>query len=180
MPRLQPGQIPFAEMDSRQSAKWCKEQILAADDNSVGTAELQDNAVTTPKILNNAVTLAKFQSMTADRILGRLGTNGTLEQLTASQVTSLLQAVAWAFDSTVSVSGTTTLGDVSITGDTEFSGDVGFFTASPVAQQSSSVVVVNTTISGTGDDANINSNFSALANAVNTLRTALLNLGLTA
>lgn len=152
MPRLQPGQIPFSEMDARQSARWCKEQILAADDGSVGTPELQDGAVT----------LAKFQQMTANRLLGRLSTDGTLEQLTATQVASLLQAVAWAFSSTVT-----------------FSGNVGFFGHAAVAQQSSPVTVTNSTVSGTGDDATINSNFSALANSVNTIRTALLNLGLT-
>lgn len=152
MPRLQPGQIPFSEMDARQSARWCKEQILAADDGSVGTPELQDGAVT----------LAKFQQVTANRLLGRLSTDGTLEQLTATQVASLLQAVAWAFSTTVT-----------------FTGNVGFFGHSAVAQQSSSVAVTPTTISGTGDDSNINANFVALANAVNTLRTALLNLGLT-
>jgi hypothetical protein len=162
-------------MDSRQSAKWCKEQVLAADDNSVGTDELIDSSVTTAKILDKNVTLAKIQDVTADRMLGRLATDGTVQQLTASQTAGLLQSVTWSFSGTVTFSGTT-----SFTSTTTFSGNVGFFSHAAVAQQSSPVTVTITTVSGTGDDLTVNGNFTALANAINTVRTALLNLGLTA
>jgi hypothetical protein len=139
-------------MDSRQSAKWCKEQVLAADDNSVGTAELIDNSVT----------LAKFQEMTADRILGRLATDGTLQQLTPTQVVSLVQAVSWAFSQSV-----------------QFSGNVGFYGTTPVARPATSLVSV-TTITGSGADGDINDSLTALKNAINNLRAALVTLGLTA
>jgi len=83
-------------------------------------------------------------------------------------------------------SGKTRLGgDLAHTGT-----NVGFFSATPVAQQTDSVALTDSTggtanntvaaVSGSGDDATINDNFADLVAKYNALRTVLRNLGLMA
>lgn len=153
MPLRPPVAVPT---ELREFTRWCEEQSIIADNNSVGEDELQANSVSTTKIQDGTVTLAKLADMTADRILGRLSTNGVPVELTAAQVVGLLQAVAWAFTD-----------------------DIGFHGATATAQQTSPSSVNPTSVSGSGDDATINANFTAVANAVNIIKTALDNKGLT-
>lgn len=102
------------------------------------------------------MTYVKIQDVTADRLLGRLTTVGVMEELTAAQVVALLEAISWAF-----------------------SGTVGFHGVSATAQQADPGAPSLTTISGSGDDSNINTNFAELEASINGIRTALNNKGLT-
>ena len=72
------GLRPFVAVpkDIREWTKWMRDQVLSADDDSVATVTIQDEAVT----------YAKIQDVTADRILGRLTTDGVVTELTAAQV----------------------------------------------------------------------------------------------
>ena len=56
-------------------------------------------------ISNKAVTYAKIQDVTANRILGRLNTNGSIEELTDSEVLNFINAVPTS--RILSISGTT-------------------------------------------------------------------------
>jgi len=116
-----------------------------------------DDTVATATIQDEAVTYAKIQDVAADRILGRLTTAGVVSELTAAQLVTLLEAEGW-----------------------NFSGNIGFFGTTAVAQQSDPGSATITTVSGSGDDATINTNFANLDTAIDGLRTALNNLGLTA
>lgn len=139
---------PFVSIprDLREWTRWCEDQQINAETGSVGTTTIADEAVT----------YAKVQEVTADRLLGRLATDGVLQELTAAQVVTLLQAIDWAF-----------------------SGDIGFHGEAATAQQTSPSTLSLATVSGTGDDANINSNFAAIQTAVNLVKTALDTKGLT-
>jgi len=103
------GLRPFVAIpkDLREWTRWCRDQILSADDDSVSTATIQDKAVT----------YVKIQDVTADRILGRLTTIGDVTELTAAQLVTLLQAEGWVFAGTV-----------------QFDGNVGFYGTTPIAQ----------------------------------------------
>ncbi len=149
------GLRPFVSIpkDLREWTRWCREQILSAGDNTVETATIQDKAVT----------YAKIQDVAADRILGRLTSLGVVTELTAAQLVTLLQAENWVFAGTA-----------------KFSGNVGFYATTPVAQQSDPGSATISTVSGSGDDATINTNFANLDTAIDGIRTALNNLGLTA
>ena len=136
--------------DLRKLSRWCEDQAINADADSVTTVQLQ----------NEAVTYAKIQDVTADRILGRLTSAGVVSELTAAEVATLLQAAIEVLD-------------------LAFSGDIGFHGEAASAQQSTPSTLSMTTISGSGDDANINSNFAAIQSAVNALKTALDTKGLT-
>ena len=57
---------------------------------------------------------------------------------------------------------------------------VGFYGATPVAQASAITAVTITPVSGTGDDLTVNAGLDDLAAAVNAIRTALANIGITA
>jgi hypothetical protein len=107
------------------------------------------------------VTYAKLQEIAADRILGRLTTAGVVSELTPAQVAVLIQAAIEVLD-------------------LAFSGNIGFHGEAASGQQTTPSTVSPITISGSGDDANINSNFAALAAAVNAVKTALDTKGLTA
>lgn len=52
------------------------------------------NAITTPKVLNSNITYEKIQNVGANRILGRIGTEGLVQELNATQVLSLLDVDA--------------------------------------------------------------------------------------
>ena len=164
-------------MDLRQFERWCRQQAIQTDANTVGTTELQngavttaklydgavttakidDGAVTTAKIDDGAVTLAKMADLVADRILGRLSSTGVPQALTAAQVVGLLEAVDWTF-----------------------SGKVGFYSTAAVSQQAVGSALSLSTVSGSGADAAINANFSAVQTLVNSIRTALQAYGLSA
>lgn len=58
--------------------------------------------------------------------------------------------------------------------------NLGFFGATPVGRQNDSGALSLLTISGTGDDTDINTNFGQVEAAVNQIRTSLRNLGLMA
>ncbi len=105
------GLRPFVAVpkDLREWTRWCRGQVLSADDDTVATATIQDKAVT----------YAKIQDVTADRILGRLSTLGVVTELTATQLVTLLQAEGWVFAGTV-----------------KFSGNIGFYDTTPIAQPS--------------------------------------------
>ena len=78
--------------------------------------------------------------------------------------------------------------DVAFSSDMTFTGtnhainttNIGFFSVTPVSQQADFGSTSFTTVSGTGDDATINSNFSTTASKLNSIRTILQNLGLMA
>lgn len=154
---LSPGAVLPKDMDQRQWARWNREQAITADDNTVATATIQDGAVATDKLADSAVTYAKMQDATADTVLGRLSTDGAISELTASDVVGLVEGETWSF-----------------------SGNVGFFGATAVAQQSTFATVVLAPISGSADDTSFNDNFNTIKNALNAIKTALDNLGLTA
>lgn len=63
---------------------------------------------------------------------------------------------------------------------TETDQRLGFFGVAPVSQRSAISAPAISSVSGTGDDATINSNFTANKNAINSLRTALSDLGFSA
>ncbi len=149
------GLRPFVAIpkDLREWTRWCRDQVLTADDDTVATATIQDEAVT----------YAKIQDVTADRILGRLTSAGVVTELTAAQLVTLLQAEGWTFGSTV-----------------QFDGNVGFYATTPVAQQTDPGSAAISTVSGSGDDATINTNFTNLDTAIDGIRTILNNLGLSA
>jgi hypothetical protein len=69
---------------------------LSGDVTGSGTTSIQsaiaNNAVTTAKISNANVTYAKIQNVTANRLLGRLSSNGTVQELSAAQVRTLIGA----------------------------------------------------------------------------------------
>lgn len=79
---------PFVAVpeDLREWSRWMEEQAIIADDDSVTTAMLKDDSVTTAKIKDKNVTYAKIQDVTADRILGRLTSDGVVSEMTAAQV----------------------------------------------------------------------------------------------
>lgn len=143
------GLRPFVAIpkDLREWTRWCRDQQLSADDGTVATETLQDGAVTYEKV----------QEVTADRLLGRLSTDGVLEELTGAQVVSLLEAIDWAF-----------------------TGDIGFHGAAATGQQTDPGAPSLNTVSGSGDDANINNNFTELESAVNSIRLILNTKGITA
>jgi hypothetical protein len=101
-------------------------------------------------ISNQAVTYAKIQNVTADRILGRITTTGTAQELTAAQVRTLLNVANGANNyvhpnhsgDVVSVGdGATTISDNAVTNN-KFRQSVGFS-------------VVGKTATGTGNVADI-------------------------
>jgi hypothetical protein len=154
---LSPGAVPFKDMDSRQTATWCREQQIHADDNTVTTAAINDEAVT----------YAKIQEVAADVVLGRLSSAGVVQELTATQLAALQEAIHEAFDWV-------------FTGDIQINGTVGFFSQTPAGVQTDPGAPAILGISGTGQDAELNSNFGAIEIAINGLRDALNNLGITA
>ena len=171
MPLLEPFKV--VPRNLRDWSRWFATLEVIPDDESTGTDQIADDAITTTKVLNDAittikipdeaVTLAKVQNITANRILGRLSGAGVVSELTAADLVGLLEAEGWTFASTV-----------------QFDGNVGFYTTPPVAQQTDPGSATITTVSGSGDDATINTNFANVDTAIDGLRTALNNLGLTA
>lgn len=167
MSGLNTGVVLPKDMDLRQFERWCRQQAIQTDANTVGTTELQNGAVTTAKLYDGAVTtakindgdvtLAKMADLVADRILGRLSSTGVPQALTAAQVVGLLEAVDWTF-----------------------SGKVGFYSTAAVSQQAVGSALSLSTVSGSGADAAINANFSAVQTLVNSIRTALQAYGLSA
>lgn len=130
----------------RDFSRWCEQQAITADDDTVATATIQDEAVT----------LAKMADLAAGRIIGRLSTDGTPQALTAAQVVSLLQSEGWAF-----------------------TGNIGFFGETPIGQQTPPALYIATTVSGTGDDADINTNFTDIQTSIGEIRAVLAAFGLT-
>lgn len=161
---LRPPKEVFTDL--RHLSRWCREQEILADDDSITTVMIQDEAVT----------LAKLADVAADTILGNNTTAGPPEALTFAVVVDELQAEVWEFSTTVDFDGA-----VEFTGAVTFTGasTVGFFGATAVSQQASPATVSLATISGTGDDTNLNSNFVTIQAALNSFKTALDNLGLT-
>lgn len=155
---------PFrtAPTSPRDFERFIREDLTIEAGSLVAT-DIADDAVTTTKLVNSAVTLSKLADLTADRIIGRLTTDGVAQELTPAQVVALLQAVAWTFSAAV-----------------QFDGNVGFHGEAPTAQQSDPGAPSIATVSGSGDDTNINANFSALESTVNDLRTILNTKGLSA
>ena len=60
------------------------------DDEAVTANKIADDSVTSSKIDDQAVTLTKVAPISADRILGKLTSTGSPEELTATQVRNLL------------------------------------------------------------------------------------------
>lgn len=143
---------PFIQVpkDLREWSRWCREQNIAPDEDTIESTALKDGAVT----------YAKIQDVTADRVLGRLTTGGDVSELTAAQLATLLQAAIEALN-------------------LAFSGNIGFHGESATAQQSDPGAPTITSVSGSGDDITINENFQQLETALNGIRTALNTKGLT-
>lgn len=117
-----------------------------------------DNTVATATIQDEAVTYAKIQDVAADRILGRLTTAGAVSELTAAQLVGLLQVEGW-----------------------EFSGNIGFYGTTPIAQPSnitdaSTAHALNATFS----DTEVEAALDALGAKINEILSTLDSLGLTA
>jgi len=147
---------PFVSVpeDLREWSRWMEDQAIIADDDSVTTAMLQDESVT----------YAKIQDVSADRILGRLTTDGVVSELTASDVVTLLQAEGWTFGSTV-----------------QFDGNVGFYGTTPVAQQSDITdASVAHNLNATFSDTEVEAALDALGTKINAILDVFDNLGLTA
>ena len=91
------GLRPFVAIpkDLREWTRWCRDQVLSADDDTVATETIQDEAVT----------YAKIQDVAADRILGRLTSAGVVTELTAADLVTLLEAEGWAFAGTLTFPG---------------------------------------------------------------------------
>lgn len=66
------------------SSAWTGSENL-----SIATT-IANGAVVTDKIANANVTYAKIQNVTANRILGRISSNGTIQELTAANVRSMI------------------------------------------------------------------------------------------
>ena len=160
------GLRPFIAIpkDLREWTRWASEQPLDPGDDSVTTVKIKDTAVTEAKIKDKAVTYAKIQDVVADRILGRLSTLGVVSELTAAQLVTLLQAEVWTFAAIVGFDSV----------------QIGFFGVAPKVQQVDTGSATITTVSGSGDDATINTNFANLDTAIDGLRATLNNLGLQA
>lgn len=167
-------------MGQREWARWNEEQVIVPDDDTVITSMIQDDAVTTAKIPDSAittdkiaddavttdkipddaiatakipdeaVTLGKIQDLTADRILGRLSTDGVTQQLTALQLANLLF---------------TQQADIGALGLTTHSGTPD---------------TTLTDVSGSGADAAINDAIHELGLQINAIRSALQALNLMA
>ena len=91
---------------------------LTIGNNKITTSKIIDDAITTAKIAADQVTYAKIQNVSADeRILGRVsGADGVVEELTASQVRSMInvESGADATDATnVAAAGAVMDGDFS-------------------------------------------------------------------
>ena len=72
------------------------------NDSAVTTAKINDSAVTTAKIGNNAVTYAKLQKVVkANRVLGSKSANGTVTELSASDLFDILKTDSDNWDSIV-------------------------------------------------------------------------------
>ena len=71
-------------------------EVTAVSSAWTGSANLSiattiaNGAVVTDKIANANVTYAKIQNVTANRILGRISSNGTIQELTAANVRSMI------------------------------------------------------------------------------------------
>jgi hypothetical protein len=81
---------------------------LTINSAAVSNAKLASNAVTTIKISNANVTYAKIQNVTANRLLGRVGTNGSVQEISLGSGLSFngssIEAVASAIVEIVTVS----------------------------------------------------------------------------
>ena len=117
-------------------------------------------SVDSDAIEDGAVTLEKIEDVTADRVLGRLSTDGPAQEITAAQLAALIQSALEALNLT-------------------FSGTIGFHGEAASAQQATPSTLALATIAGTGDDVDINANFAAIQAAVNAIKTALDTKGLT-
>lgn len=129
-------------------------------DESVSTVKLSDSSVTSEKVGAQAITLEKMASLTADRVIGRLGSDGEPQALAASELASMIQDALEALNLT-------------------FAGDIGFHSVAATGQQSDAGAPSIATISGSGADGDINANFAALEASVNALRGVLNTKGLT-
>ena len=150
------GLRPFVAVpkDLREWTRWCRDQLLTADDDSVATVTIQDSAVT----------YAKIQNVTADRILGRLTSAGVVTELTAAQVITLLEAAGWTFATTV-----------------QFDGNVGFYGTTPIAQPANITdASVAHSLNATFSNTEVEAALDALGAKTNLILDTLDALGLTA
>jgi hypothetical protein len=130
---------PFVAIpkDIREWTRWCEEQEISSD---------------------VAVSLSSLQDITADTILGRLTTDGTISELTAAQLVSLLQVKDWAF-----------------------SGDVGFYGKAPISQPAHVTNAVTAhALNATFDDTEVEAALNAHGVKINAVIAVLETLGLKA
>lgn len=148
---------PFVAIpkDLREWTVWMRDQVVTADDNTITTAAIKDKAVT----------YAKIQDVTADRLLGRLTDAGVVTELTAAQLVTLLQAEGWVFAGTV-----------------KFSGNIGFYGTTPIAQPSNITDAVTAhALNATFDDTEVEAALNALGVKFNDLKDNVIEaLGLSA
>lgn len=146
--------FPSVPRNIREWDRWCRQQQIQADDDSVATATIQDEAVT----------YAKIQEVAADRILGRLATAGVVTELTAADLVSLLEAENWTFAGTV-----------------QFDSNIGFFGTTPISQPAN-ITDAETAhaLSATFSDTEVEAALDALGSKINQILTMVESLGLTA
>lgn len=154
--------------DVREWGRFFSQIEVTADDNtvdadtivdgSVNTDKISDSAVSTAKIVDQSVTLAKVAQISADRILGKLSSDGSPEELTADQVVSLLEGSTWNFSSSIGFFGVTAISQPSHIADAQTSH----------------------TLNSTFDNSEVESALDALGGKINSVIAVLEALGLKA
>jgi hypothetical protein len=88
--------------------------------------------------------------------------------------TTIVRAYSTAYTSKVLIDGDA----ITLSGDVQATGDLGFFNGTPASKSSVSDLSSLITISGTGDDANLNTNFTNIETKLNQLLNALQSYNL--
>lgn len=102
-------EVAIEKLQGQVNARISANQTITLSGDVTGsgttaiTATIANNAVTTAKILDANVTYAKIQNVTANRLLGRITTSGTAQELTASEVRTLLNVADGATANTGTV-----------------------------------------------------------------------------
>lgn len=145
------------------------QRVTVSPDNATVTQEtIAPGAVTTTAIADDAVTFDNIQDLSADRLIGRLTTGGSAQELDATQVAAFIQgalsALNWVYTGTV-----------------QFNGNVGFFGTTPVVQPAH-VTDAETAhaLNATFSDTEVEAALDALGSKINEVLVVIETLGLKA